>query len=354
MKLHQFSIDGEKLPNMAITTTEQMKAFLEKRDIPSTTIIPLSGGRANYVWRMANLDGTFLIIKHAEPFVASNAHIPFPVDRMDNEKTALTWAVANMQQHPNERIQVTVPALHRYFPDEHILVMDDVGARTLKDMYADPGLDMEKLGSSLGIWLAHLHSSTVISPFSNTFNSNTAKAIYRYSYSHLADTLARYGHEYHLGQRINETYGALLATDDVCICHGDFWPGNVLLSADDEGQTQAAIVDWEMVRRGDPATDVGQFAAEAWLLDHFKGRRDLLGAFLAAYRERSSENGKDAGFEERVAVQMGVHLAYWPTRVEWGSEEETKKVVALGVDILKHVIEGDILWVRREVWKGML
>lgn len=41
-----------------------------------------------------------------------------------------------------------------------------------------------------------------------------------------------------------------------------------------------------MVRRGCGATDVGQFAAEAWLLERFCGERGLLGAFSGGLSRR--------------------------------------------------------------------
>lgn len=48
------------------------------------------------------------------------------------------------------------------------------------------------------------------------------------------------------------------------------------------------VVDWELVRRGCGATDVGQFAAESWLLDRFRGGRGLLKAFLEGYQEEAA------------------------------------------------------------------
>lgn len=52
-----------------------------------------------------------------------------------------------------------------------------------------------------------------------------------------------------------------------------------------------AVVDWEMVRRGCGATDAGQFAAEAWLLERFHGEKGLLGAFLGGNRDGGREEG---------------------------------------------------------------
>lgn len=38
---------------------------------------------------------------------------------------------------------------------------------------------------------------------------------------------------------------------------------------------------------------------------------------------------------------MGVHLAFWPTVVPWGSSEETKECVVLGNEMMKQATEDD-------------
>lgn len=112
-----------------------------------------------------------------------------------------------------------------------------------------------------------------------------------------------------------------------------------------------------MVRRGCGATDVGQFAAEAWLLERFCGERGLLGAFSGGYRDGGKEEGLGRGrgreWVERVAVQMGVHLGFWPSRVMWGTREETREVVGLGNEILRRVEGGEVGWVERNYLRGL-
>jgi len=162
-----------------------------------------------------------------------------------------------------------------------------------------------------------------------------------------------FGYDVALAEKIDAEFGSLLATDDEVVCHGDFWPGNVLVG--DDGKL--TVVDWEMVRRGNGATDVGQFAAEAFLLDRFRGARGLLPAFLNAYAEaRGKEFEKE--FVKRVVVHWAVHVTFWPTSVEWANEKETGKLVAIGVEALRAVEDGnwDVLWKsplfdRAEAWR---
>lgn len=234
---------------------------------------------------------------------------------------------------------VTIPEVYGYDAQNHILRLQDGGAWTLKDAYADLSLDVQALRRALGAWLAQLHAKTSELRFEIGDNV-TAKAIYRHSYSNLAATATRYGLDAALGERIDKTYGALLQHDNECFCHGDFLPGNVIVGGDSKARLM--VVDWEMVRRGCGATDVGQFAAEAWLLDRFRGGRGLLPAFLEGYRKTRGEVGGE--WFKRVTVHMGAHLGFWPSRVRWGDEGETRECVVLGREIMGRAEGADLAW----------
>lgn len=94
-----------------------------------------------------------------------------------------------------------------------------VGPRTLKEAYSDPKVDVQAYGRQLGAWLATLHSSTKAIDIGDNV---TAKGIYRFAYNNLADTAQSFGLDSAIGERINEEYGSLLATDNDCVCHGRF------------------------------------------------------------------------------------------------------------------------------------
>ena len=314
----------------------------------------LTGGVGNFVWRMISKSGESVIIKHAEPYVAASAsRMPFPVDRMDFEHRMLSHLTARclVQETP-----VNTPECYEYDAENHALWLEDAGRRTLKEAYADPALDIPQVGRELGKWLAIFHRETSSLDIGN---NKTAKAIYRYSYSNLTTSLSKYGLDPSIGEEVDRDYGSLLATDDGCMCHGDFWPGNILVG---NGQ-RLTVVDWEMVRRGCGATDVGQFAAEAWLLDRFHGGRGLLPAFLSSYRETakqkeglsSYETGRPmAEFFRRVAIQLGTHLAFWPTRVSWGTEDETRDVVNQGFEVLVRALASDAEWFQHSLLQELL
>lgn len=314
-----------------ITNTEQLKAYLGhlgEAEIDLDSLQPLAGGSGNFVWRAVERSGKRIIIKHAEPFVKAAPDLSFSVDRMDFEHRTMTTLPPLL----DSSTLVSVPEVYRNDSDSHVLMMEDGGDRTLKEAYIDPGLDIPAFGIALGRWLAGLHQRTKSAAIDN---NQAAKSMYRFAYSRLGGALQKYDQNPSLAEQIDARYGSLLQTDDECICHGDFWPGNVLINE----PGRLSIVDWEMVRRGCGATDIGQFAAEAHLLDRFRGGRGLRAAFLRGYREVGTLDRK---FVERVAVHMGVHLAFWPTRVSWGTEQETKDVVEVGYELMKGAMKGAI------------
>lgn len=214
--------------------------------------------------------------------------------------------------------------------------MDDAGLQNLKAWYPNtPASTIPAVGAALGTWLVQLHHRT-----RNLRNADniTAKNIYRYAYSNLSSAFAKYGLDDALAREIDEEFGAKLATDDVCVCHGDFWTGNILVNEGEDGSTTLSVVDWEMTRRGTGATDVAQFAAEAYLLDYLCGGKGLTKAFLEAYVQAAREyEWVNEEFVRRLVVHFGVHVAFWPTRVEWCDEKQTGELVRLGRE---HLVSG--------------
>ena len=76
---------------MSITTTSQMESYLQSAGIEHTFLLEeLSGCTAKYVWRMALPSGETRVVKHAEPFIKSAPAVPFDVDRIQFEASALS------------------------------------------------------------------------------------------------------------------------------------------------------------------------------------------------------------------------------------------------------------------------
>ena len=342
-----------------LTTEDGLRTYLKLNGWKDKINVSLlSGGTANYVYRVRDGDNATRIFKHAAPYLHSNKNFAFDPTRMDYEARILQ-TLSPVQSNilsPNQLFASAVHAVRLLSYDnvQKLLCIEDGGSRNLKDSYDDLRLDMRMVGRELGSWIAALHVSSRETSLalpgqdvtlSQSKNNPIAVEIYRHSYNNLHIALSQYGHDPDLAACINEDFGSLLKLDDECVCHGDYWPGNILvdLKAGQNEATNLTIVDWELTRRGTSATDVGQFAAEAFLLDHFRGDRGLLPAFLdgyAAAREKlvsSTSFGK--AWLRRMVVHWAVHVAYWPTRVEWTDIEGTKELVDLGVGVLRDVLD---------------
>ncbi|KAF2273751.1 uncharacterized protein EI97DRAFT_435671 [Westerdykella ornata] len=300
-----------------LTTPSGLHAYLltHHPTTPPKSITLLTGGTANYVYRVLsphpnNASPKTVIYKHAAPHLHSNLDFAFDPRRMEYEDLALRIVPgflddvgsdtdsadrkAHAADEEEEGMSVRARAVqsYSYDGDAKLLCLSDGGSQNVKDAYQDLKKgEVRKIGEELGRWLAVLHSSSSASSPSLSLsldekhemndvgsrgreNNPIAVAIYRYSYTNLHHALAEYdipgGQE--VAQRVDETFGALLQIEDECLCHGDFWTGNVLVEkkanrATDAGKVgnpqtriDLTVVDWEMVRLGTSATDVAQSA----------------------------------------------------------------------------------------------
>ena len=132
-----------------IINTEQLKAYLGKlgnTELDLNTLQLLAGGSANFLWRALDRTGKSIIIKHAEPYVKTAPGLSFPVDRMDFENNAMTSLPGLLDASSI----VSVAEVYQYDSHDHVLTMEDGGPRSLKEAYADPGLDVPGFGEALG------------------------------------------------------------------------------------------------------------------------------------------------------------------------------------------------------------
>ena len=230
-------------PNL--TTEDGLREYLEAENRPNeVSIAMLSGGSANYVYRVSGIHDPPCIFKHAAPYLHSNTNFALDATRMNYEARALEIFAHTTGKNPLSDLSPR-PAVHAahllsYDKENKLLCIEDGGSRNLKDAYNDPELDIAKIGRDLATWIANLHlsstdTSLVLSDQEKLTagkNNPIAVSIYRYSYLNLRTALSEYGHDSTLADKINEDFGGLLSTDDECVCHGDFWPGNVLVRAE--------------------------------------------------------------------------------------------------------------------------
>lgn len=321
-----------------ITSVDALQAYLASKSRFPSRIDELQGGFSNFVWRLTAQDGTTSVVKHAEPYVKFNQDLSLPAERMDFEATAMIRIGALLADVKPE-LRVSPPTVESYDSNEHLLMMSDGCGQNLKALYEQRTTDQVRgIGERLACWLAELHKRSAAESTSIGEGGNKiARTIYRHSYQGLQQVLAKYGlggTEGVLGKEVDEKYGPVLQTDDVCVCHGDFWPGNIIVNDTDSSQhvMDLTIVDWEICRRGVPATDVAQFVAEAYLLDRFsKSSHGLAKVFLETYIS-IYELADD--FWERFLVHWATHVIFWPTFIHWMDNDEHKQLAEFAVSLI--------------------
>ncbi|KAF2630262.1 hypothetical protein BU25DRAFT_408235 [Macroventuria anomochaeta] len=357
------SLQPSGMPEHDLTKVEGLHSYINAcvPGYESCNVQRLDGGTANHVYRMELAFGVGTIFKHATDQLASDPSHTLDASRMDFEAGFLERLLDEerlaspsddsrpccaMQGYARVQIKQTHThpvAFKSYHKHRKLLNLEDGGPINLKDAYSKLSRDdIEEIGTELGTWLANFHENTdkthVTSAMPGHSNNTTGIAVCRHSYENLPDVVVAQGHDPSVARLINEEVGSLFKSDDECVCHGDFWPGNILLRSamSDQGPFTLTVIDWEMVRIGSSTTDVGQFAAEAFLLDSFRGEKGLHAAFMNAYAAARTSIQIDHAWLLGVAVHFAVHLAFWPARkVHWTREEDTLKITSIGTSALR-------------------
>ncbi|KAF1933522.1 uncharacterized protein M421DRAFT_52032 [Didymella exigua CBS 183.55] len=343
-----------------LTTLAGVRSYLEQHQgRTGFDLQALAGGTANYVYRVTDHDtGAIHVLKHAAPQLASNPAFGLSTERMDFEANMLMRKALDEGEcthvHTEKTHVHTVPFVS-YDNDVKLLCVGDGGDRNLKDAYAHLSPDeIQDIGTELGKWLANLHGATPLSYVaaigadSEARNNPVGVAIAGYTYRHLADAIKTYGgttaKAETISNQVNTYSGDLIVSDKECVCHGDFWPGNIMLRSNTASQTHVlTVVDWELTRIGTSATDIGQFAAEAAMLDRFHGNKGLRAAFMRAYFQTS---GASHGAKKtlvpwltRIAMHYAVHLVVWPGRaVHWAPPEAAAMLADHGLAVLADAV----------------
>ncbi|KAF8591948.1 hypothetical protein K439DRAFT_1325854 [Ramaria rubella] len=374
-----------------LTSIQGVEEYLSQTPFAASNVIPLAGGNANFTYRIL-LQKPYnagsgplvhsLVLKHAEPYVATIRDIPFLTERQDYESMALK-NVGDLT-HPSPI--VSVPRLYYEDPAHRVLLMADCGdsATTLKRLFqtTPPSLEISRvIGTSLGVFLARLHNATSIhgSPghdikafFDKNLQARRITGLI--TYGKLVSTISPAStdpdfFEPHLDVSAAELDKiAILAktmqdrnltTHDV-LAMGDFWPGNMIVSFSPE--LHVDVVDWEAVRPGLAGLEIGQFLAEMYSLRNFHpsslGSVDVVvSSFLTAYRDIAFGEGSAAKPLEvawDAATHFGTHLVTWTPRVPWGSKQQTREVALEGLKYILHATDKDDTWLQTSIVGDLL
>jgi 5-methylthioribose kinase len=272
---------------------------------------------------------------------------------------------------------VTVPNVHLFDEEAHVMIIDDCGtdARTLKQLLIDEALPQtvaEEIGAAIGRFLGRVHAWNKDASFDMGIfiNNEVGKMISALvTYGRLISTLSGRDNIAVLADpildipegklavisKLAETRSHEISSTTEVLTHGDFWPGNIMVSLRREPEggvlrlERLYVLDWELAKAGLRGLDIGQFCAEMRLLQRFYPSRHeetstILRSFLLAYR---GGNARPDEALARVAIaHVGAHLVAWTPRVRWGDKKDTRNTVAEGVELLVGGAEGTLAWLK--------
>ncbi|KAF3921197.1 hypothetical protein ABW21_db0203313 [Orbilia brochopaga] len=278
-----------------------------------------------------------VILKHSTPYV-------FQI----NGQT-VTWDLWPFELLALKDVPRTefVKAPQVYWVDEgnRVLIIEDAGpkSKTLKNLLLGENTPklavLTKIGEELGEYLSKLHTWGRGTEVMERYENKDARVIASWrTYGRLEEVLAK---EYpDLPQDIRDgvkTYcekekvKALNGSDMVIM--GDFWTGNVLVNVTDAGELDSIyIVDWEMIRPADAATEISQMTAELWEAGEFGSSPDAKSAAKHLIVGLCSKYKQNMGpFPENILKEVmlgaGAHIAVWVSFgfAEQGNETTFKK-----------------------------
>ena len=273
--------------------------------------------------------------------------------------------LANTIPKPGDDNTVTAPTLRFLDQESHVMIIDDAGSatRTLREVLIDEILPrhlLEEIGTKLGRFLAHIHEWNERPDVDlHLFANNEAGKMFLTGliYSPIISTLTGEDKHPHLLNPALEIPEEKLATVSKLVeartneihsptvsgvmTHGDYWPGNILVSlrrgADGaiEALDRLYVLDWEMAMTGLPGSDLGQYCAElcvvAKLFPHREeSAKTIIRSFLSAYGESRTIDPAMA----RVALgHIGGYMVSCVPR-DAGDRERRRELVVEGVEFL--------------------
>ncbi|KAJ6548137.1 kinase-like domain-containing protein [Mycena vulgaris] len=363
-----------------LATIAGAQAWLASTPFASTSITLLSGAHSNFTYRLhltTPYNGhSTLVMKHAKPHIVLSAtDILDAMERQTFEAKALEKIKKELDCGP---LAATVPELYHFDDQAHVMIIEDCGEKStnLKELMLkatpSPAVARE-IGLALGQFMGRLHAwATVDSAILDSFAQNDqAKRITSWiTYERLIPTLTTDNLPAvallpnPVPQSDLDAIRAIIAertpqiyTSRAALTMGDFWTGNVVVNLrSDASLERVHVIDWELVKPGVAALDIGQFCAEMHTCTLFKPQTAapaaaLIDAFLTEYRTHC---GPMAPHMANVAAKhMGAHLVTITPHVGWGTPEENVKAIELGLAYLKEGSSDQ--WVReRSVFSPLM
>ncbi|KAM0709734.1 hypothetical protein Q7P35_003774 [Cladosporium inversicolor] len=343
-----------------LTSPDGVKGYLQTNGYPScVSVDQLSGGSSGFTFRAhlrkSDSQPSSIVVKHVENYAARLPDFKIGQQRMVYEAKALEFLgklPANTEVAP-----VRVAHLLAFDSDNHTLIMEDAGnVPSLKSWLTanSPRDQVTSVGQGLGSYLAHVHNMTatdseVKEAFgSNVIGKNVSSSVY---YGGLPAAARKFGYTKPFITAAAKFAEQEVLTANEVLTLGDFWTGNVLVSAPQaQGEPKLTVHDLELAKPGTAAFDIGQMGAEMLCLARFRSGEQgslLLQSFFQTYKaERKAEVNAAA-----VAIRIGAHL-FMIMPMAWqaeAGESKVKEVLEEGFELLKMGWEKDELALKQSI-----
>ncbi|KAK6513871.1 hypothetical protein TWF506_008302 [Arthrobotrys conoides] len=342
-------------PNLELLKSEkQIQEYLDSITDPSFPEIfrsPLSSnnitnGIGNAVHRLVlntsisndpTTTGT-VILKHSNPYI-------FNIDGQKVVWDLWPFEVNALRDVPNTEV-VKTPKVYWVDHFNRVMFIEDAGPRSknLKKLLLSKKIPQtevfSKIGEELGAYLAQLHSWGRDTKVLEKYENKDSRVIASWrTYGRFEDALVKAYPE--LSDNLKQKAAAYCAREKEKALHGneivimgDFWTGNVLANLTETGELESLyIVDWEMIRPADAATEISQMLAEVWEAGEFGKNSDAKSAakslsegLCSAYKSQAGKIPED--MLKEVMLAAGAHIVVWSELgfAKYGDERKFKEV----------------------------
>lgn len=250
----------------------------------------LSGGYLNFVWRIGKA-GHSVVVKYTPPYIASNPAVDFDPKRLYFEATAMQL-LQSQQLFSWADETIRTPMVHKFLPEEHILIMEDLGKvphiGTWIGLDSTSEQEIEKALSALGRFLGLMHRESVgRKDLAKTFQNTGVQQVRQHVQYETGKVLEKLGvpHADEMGEIITQL-GKQVLQPGICLTMGDLWPTSIMV----QGTCDLRLIDWEFAHYGWPVQDVAHFAAHLWLFENRAEEASISqkytsarGSFMKAY-----------------------------------------------------------------------
>ncbi|KAH8653595.1 kinase-like domain-containing protein [Xylariales sp. PMI_506] len=347
-------------PQVAEDIRSNVLKWLEPTPFASSSLEPLTGGTANFIYRAHLLkpleNGTEdVLIKHGEGWVANSPDLKIPTSRCEIEEECLKALDSFPVPAPSGtyKYSVRTPKCFLFDAESSTQVQEYLpGGLSLKNYalknFAAPTpaaqrAQCHQLGQALGRWIREFHDATAAR---SDIRAQLARNKPMQDLKHMINftwLLLRVGKFPGILTEAKDVFESVkrMATeeleneDGLQPLHGDFWSGNILLpdAPIQEGvEIPVFVIDWEMAQLGVRSMDLGQMIAELyelWLYKKIDGGLWMVQGFAEGYGKVSEK------FAFRTAIQVGCHLVNFGTSVQgWGTPEQIDEVATIGRDLI--------------------